>query len=123
MALKVRKKSSKSLRMRAKRKRRVRGKILGTTERPRVSVFRSNLNFSGLLVDDTAGKTVLHVSTLGKKSSVKNNIDGVKELGKSFGEGIKKLKIESVVFDRNGYLYHGKVKAFADGIRESGIRV
>jgi large subunit ribosomal protein L18 len=106
----------------AQRKRRVRKKIQGTIERPRLTVFRSHKNISVQAIDDTTGRTLASVSTLEKElAQVKRSVDGGKLIGKKIAERLKEAKINSVIFDRNGYLYHGIVKAVADGARESGL--
>ena len=107
---------------RNKRHLRVRKRFAGTQERPRVSLFRSNSNIYLQLIDDNEGKTLASVSSL-KSANNSMNKDLSKKLGVEFGEKISKLGIKQVVFDRGGYLYHGKVAAIADGIRESGIEV
>jgi large subunit ribosomal protein L18 len=108
---------------RARRHRRVRGKVAGTAERPRLAVFRSNRGIEAQLVDDEAGRTVASASWLGLPKSFK----GVKsaqaaEVGKLLAANAKSAGIEAVVFDRGGYLYHGRVKALADGAREGGLQ-
>ena len=107
---------------RNKRHLRVRKRLSGTQERPRVSLFRSNKNIYLQLIDDSEGKTLASASSL-KSDNKSINKDLSKKLGIEFGEKISKLGIKKVVFDRGGYLYHGKVAAIADGIRESGIEV
>ena len=101
---------------------RVRKRLSGTQERPRVSLFRSNKNIYLQLIDDSEGKTLASASSL-KSDNNSINKDLSKKLGIEFGEKISKLGIKKVVFDRGGYLYHGKVAAIADGIRQSGIEV
>ena len=107
---------------RNKRHLRVRKRLSGTQERPRVSLFRSNKNIYLQLIDDSEGKTLASASSL-KSDNKSINKDLSKKLGIELGEKISKLGINKVVFDRGGYLYHGKVAAIADGIRESGIEV
>ena len=107
---------------RNKRHLRVRKRLSGTQERPRVSLFRSNKNIYLQLIDDSEGKTLASASSL-KSDNNSINKDLSKKLGIEFGEKISKLGIKKVVFDRGGYLYHGKVAAIADGIRQSGIEV
>ena len=107
---------------RNKRHLRVRKRLSGTQERPRVSVFRSNKNIYLQLIDDSEGKTLASASSL-KSDNKSINKDLSKKLGIELGEKISKLGINKVVFDRGGYLYHGKVAAIADGIRQSGIEV
>ena len=108
---------------RERRHRRIRGKVAGTAERPRLAVFRSNKGIFAQLVDDESGKTLAGASWLGLKKSFKGNrIEQATEVGKALAETAKKAGIESVVFDRGGYLYHGRVKALADGAREGGLK-
>src|SRR5919199_4007603 len=107
---------------RARRHRRVRGKIVGTAERPRLVVFRSNRGIDAQLVDDLAGKTLAAASWLHLRKSFKGNkTQQAAEVGKLLAQNAKKAGIERVVFDRGGYLYHGRVKALADGAREGGL--
>ena len=107
---------------RARRHRRVRGKIFGTAERPRLVVFRSNRGIEAQLVDDAAGRTLAGASWLHLKKSFKGNkTDQAGEVGKLLAQNAKQAGIESVVFDRGGYLYHGRVKALADAAREAGL--
>jgi large subunit ribosomal protein L18 len=108
---------------RARRHRRVRGKLFGTAERPRLVVFRSNRGIEAQLVDDTEGKTLAAASSLHVKKSFKGNKTAqAAEVGKLLAENAKKANVETVVFDRGGYLYHGRVKALADAAREGGLR-
>ncbi|MCE2732734.1 MAG: 50S ribosomal protein L18 [Chryseotalea sp.] len=99
----------------------VRKKITGTASRPRLSVFRSNTGVSAQLIDDTKGVTLVSVTTreLGAKAS--GNQENCKTAGKKIAERAIAAGVKDVVFDRNGYLYHGKVKAFAEGAREGGL--
>jgi large subunit ribosomal protein L18 len=107
---------------RERRHRRVRGRVEGTAERPRLVVFRSNRGIEAQLVDDLAGKTLAAASWLNLKKSFKGDkTEQAAEVGKLLAANAKKAKIESVVFDRGGYLYHGRVKALADGAREGGL--
>jgi large subunit ribosomal protein L18 len=108
---------------RARRHRRVRGKVLGTAERPRLVVFRSNRGIDAQLIDDAAGRTVAAAGWLQIKKSFKGSkTEQAAEVGKLLAEHAKKAGVEVVVFDRAGYLYHGRVKALADGAREGGLR-
>jgi large subunit ribosomal protein L18 len=108
---------------RARRHRRVRGKIFGTAERPRLVVFRSNRGIEAQLIDDLEGKTLAGASWLNLKKSFKGNKTAqAAEVGKLLAENAKKSNVETVVFDRGGYLYHGRVKALADAAREGGLR-
>ena len=99
-------------------KRRIRKIVSGTAERPRMSVYRSNAQISVQLIDDKAGKTLLSVSSLCKEIAEKK---GNKTEQAAFAEKAKAAGIEAVVFDRNGYLYHGRVKALADAARNGGL--
>jgi large subunit ribosomal protein L18 len=107
---------------RLRRHRRVRGKVSGTPQRPRLVVFRSNKGVSAQLVDDLSGKTLAGASWVGLKKSFKGSkTEQAAEVGKLLAEAAKKAGIEDVVFDRAGYLYHGRIKALADGAREGGL--
>ncbi|MDR1317267.1 MAG: 50S ribosomal protein L18 [Spirochaetales bacterium] len=107
---------------RSRRKLRVRKKIYGTPERPRMTVFRSNKHIYVQIVDDTAGKTLVAASNLEKElASVKNTVAEAGKIGETAGQRMKQANITKVVFDRNGYLYHGVIKAVADGARKAGI--
>jgi large subunit ribosomal protein L18 len=106
---------------RLRRHRRVRGKIVGTAERPRLAVFRSNRGISAQLVDDTAARTLAAASWLGLASFSGTKTDQAAEVGKALAAVAKQAGIERCVFDRGGYLYHGRVKALADGAREGGL--
>ena len=108
---------------RERRHRRIRGKVAGTAERPRLAVFRSNKGIFAQLIDDEGGRTVAGASWLGLAKSFKGNrIEQAGEVGKALADAAKKAGIESVVFDRGGYLYHGRVKALAEGAREGGLK-
>jgi len=107
---------------RERRHRRVRGKVRGTAERPRLAVFRSNRGIEAQLVDDDAARTVAAASWLNLKKSFKGTkTEQAAEVGKLLAQNAKKAGIDRVVFDRGGYLYHGRVKALADGAREGGL--
>jgi large subunit ribosomal protein L18 len=108
---------------RERRHRRVRGKVSGTAERPRLAVFRSNKGISAQLVDDLTGRTLAAASWVGLKKSFKGTkTEQAAEVGKLLAANAKKAGVETVVFDRGGYLYHGRVKAFAEGAREGGLQ-
>ena len=107
---------------RERRHRRIRGKVSGTAERPRLAVFRSNRGIFAQLVDDESGRTIAGASWLGLKSFKGNKSDQAAEVGKAIAEAAKKAGIETVVFDRGGYLYHGRVKALAEAAREGGLK-
>jgi len=106
---------------RARIRKGIRRKISGTAETPRISVFKSNKAIYAQLVDDIKGHTLTSASSRELGKSVVN-IEVSKEVGKKFGEKAKAAGVETVVFDRNGYPYHGKVKAFAEGAREAGLK-
>ena len=109
---------------RERRHRRVRRKITGTVERPRLVVFRSNRGIEGQLVDDLEGKTLASASHLALKKGFKGTkTEQAAEVGKLLAANAKQAGIETVVFDRGGYLYHGRVKALADGAREGGLKL
>ena len=106
---------------RLRRRRRVRAKVRGTAERPRLSVFRSNRGIQAQVIDDVAGHTIAAVNwTEGDLKDLKS-MDQAKRAGELLAERAKAAGVESVVFDRGGYRYHGRVKALADGARESGL--
>jgi large subunit ribosomal protein L18 len=107
---------------RQRRHRRVRGKIAGTTERPRLVVSRSNRGIAAQLIDDSNGKTVASASWLQVKSFKGNKTGQAAEVGKLLAEKAKAANVDSAVFDRGGYLYHGRVKALADAAREGGLK-
>jgi len=105
-----------------RRKGRIRKKILGTTERPRLMVFKSHRNISVQAIDDVAGRTLASVSTLEKDmADTKRSMDGAKVVGRRIAERLNAIKVKRVVFDRNGYRYHGIVKTLADEARETGL--
>ena len=105
---------------RARRHLRVRKKIFGTPERPRLSVYRSSKNIYAQIIDDTKGVTLISSSSLELKIK-NNNLEAAAAVGKDIAEKAKKAKIKTVVFDRGGYIYHGRVKALADAARENGL--
>jgi large subunit ribosomal protein L18 len=107
---------------RARRHRRIRGKVSGTAERPRLVVFRSNKGISAQLVDDDSGKTLAGASWVGLKSFSGNKTAQAVEVGKALAAAAKDAGVETCVFDRGGYLYHGRVKALAEGAREGGLK-
>jgi len=106
---------------RLRRHRRVRGKIAGTAERPRLTVFRSNRGIFAQLVDDDAGRTLASASWLSLESSG-SKTEQAEAVGRALAEAAKKASIERCVFDRGGYLFHGRVKALAEGAREGGLQ-
>ncbi len=103
--------------------RRLRRHLSGTAERPRMAVFRSNMNMYVQLIDDSIGHTVLSASTLSKDLGLTktNDVEAAKALGAFIGKKALDAGIKTVVFDRGGYLYHGKVQALADAAREAGL--
>ncbi len=108
---------------RLKRRRRVRAKISGTAERPRISVFRSNRGISAQLVDDVAGHTLAAVAWTEAPLRDKAPMEQASEAGKLMAERAQAAGVSVAVFDRGGYQYHGLVKAFAEGVREGGLTV
>ncbi len=108
---------------RLRRHRRVRGKVRGTAERPRLVVFRSNRGIFAQLVDDDSGRTLAASSWLDLGKADSDKTAQATEVGKALAAGAKKAGIERAVFDRGGYLFHGRVKALADGAREGGLQL
>jgi large subunit ribosomal protein L18 len=107
---------------RERRHRRVRGRISGTAERPRLVVFRSNRGIEAQLVDDGAGRTLAAATWLHLKGFEGNKTEQAAAVGKLLAENAKGAGVETAVFDRGGYLYHGRVKALAEAAREGGLR-
>ncbi len=107
---------------RVKIKRGIRKKISGTTERPRLSVFRSNNGLFVQVIDDLKGTTVASASTSELGDKAKLNIEHSKNVGKKIAEKAIASGVDTIVFDRNGYLYHGNIKALAEGAREGGLK-
>ncbi len=107
--------------LRLRRHRRVRSKVAGTAERPRLAVFRSNTGISAQLIDDQAGRTLAAAGWQGLKSTKGSKTDQAKEVGKLLAANAKAAGVKACVFDRGGYLYHGRVKALAEGAREGGL--
>ena len=109
--------------MRLKRHVRVRGKISGTPERPRLNVFRSNANIYAQIIDDVNGVTLVSANTLEKEfEGATGNAEAAKKVGQLIAERAKAKGIEEVVFDRGGYIFHGRVAALAEGAREGGLK-
>ena len=107
---------------RARRHARVRTKVSGTAERPRLCVYRSNSNLYAQIIDDVAGNTLVQTSTLDKeKKKKKSNIEAAKEVGALIAKRAIAKKIKTVVYDRSGYIYHGVVKELAEAAREGGL--
>lgn len=109
--------------VRLARHERVRSKVIGTTEIPRLNVFRSNGNIFAQIIDDGADKTLVSASSIDKELKLENggNIAAAVKVGELLAKRAKKAKITKVTFDRGGYLYHGRVKALADAARENGL--
>ena len=116
------KKLSEKNRKRLHRKIHIRKSVYGTAERPRLTVYKSGKNLYAQVINDDEGRTLAAISTLEKEfSTLKPNIAGAEKIGAVLGERLKEKNIGKVVFDRNGYLYHGVVKALADATRSAGI--
>ncbi|NQY53319.1 MAG: 50S ribosomal protein L18 [Campylobacteraceae bacterium] len=107
--------------LRLRRKRRVRGSISGSAVIPRVTIFKSNKYLSAQAIDDVTGTTLAAVHS--KTLDLKVNKENAVKVGAEFAKTLKAAKIDTVVFDRNGYLYHGVVAAFADALRDNGIKI
>jgi large subunit ribosomal protein L18 len=111
---------------RERRKLRIRRRISGTSEKPRLSVFRSAKHIYAQVVDDVAGKTVAHASTLSRDvrgdAGEASKLDAAKKVGSAIANLLLSKGIDKVVFDRNGYLYHGRIRALADAAREAGLK-
>jgi large subunit ribosomal protein L18 len=111
---------------RERRKLRIRRKISGTPQRPRLSVFRSSRHIYAQVVDDSAGQTVAHASTLSRDvrtdASEASKLEAAKKVGQTIARLLLAKGIDKVVFDRSGYLYHGRVRALADAAREAGLK-
>jgi len=108
---------------RLRRRRRVRAKIIGSEQRPRISVFRSNRGISAQLIDDLSGRTLASVNWTESELRDLEPMEQATKAGELLAERTKAAGIETAVFDRGGYRYHGRVKAFAEGVREGGITV
>ena len=108
------------------RHRRVRKKIFGTSERPRLTVFKSNKNIYAQIIDDETGKTLVSASSVEKEFDEglksKANSEVATKVGQEIGKRAKEAGIEEIVFDRSGYQYHGKIKALAEAVREAGVK-
>lgn len=113
----------KNLKNRLRRKKRIRARISGTAERPRLSVYRSNSHIYAQLIDDVSGKTLVTTSTLAKSVDANGNkTEQAKKVGEALAKVCLEKGIENVVFDRNGFLYHGRVRALAESAREAGLK-
>ena len=106
---------------RQRRHARVRAKVAGTSEIPRLNVFRSNANIFAQIIDDSKGTTLVSSSSVELKIKNGGNVEGAKAVGKDIATKAKKAKITKVVFDRGGYQYHGRVEALAEAARENGL--
>lgn len=119
-------KTSERLRSRLRRKKSIRKKLAGTAERPRLSIFRSSKHIYAQLIDDDSGRTLASASTmsaeLASHDGHRGNKSAAEAVGKLLAEKAQAANVESVVFDRNGFLFHGRVKALADAAREGGLK-
>ncbi len=122
MRLSFGKKTSDKVKSRIKNKIRVRKKVEGTAERPRLCVFRSNMHMYAQIIDDVSGKTLAAASSKGLVDKNGSNIEGAKKVGETIAKKALEKNITNVVFDRAGLLYHGKVKSLADSAREAGLK-
>ncbi|MBI2605237.1 MAG: 50S ribosomal protein L18 [Deltaproteobacteria bacterium] len=124
MGIKIRKTTDSKKVIRFKRKRRIRANLFGSKAKPRLAVFKSNAHIYAQLIDDESGVTLAAASTLGKSAGggLKCNLASAKTIGQIIAKKALEKKIDRVVFDRSGYLYHGKIKAFADAAREAGLK-
>ncbi|NQZ65797.1 MAG: 50S ribosomal protein L18 [Mycoplasmatales bacterium] len=115
---------AKMTRTKARRKKhlRVRSKISGTATIPRINVYKSHKNIEVQLIDDVNRKTLAHSSSISMKLPYGGNIESATKVGENFGTKVAALKLEKVVFDRGGYIYHGRVKALAEAIKEKGVK-
>ena len=110
-------------RKRIRRKRHIRKKITGTAMKPRMSVFKSNKHLYVQVIDDSNGSTLAAASDIEKDmKDLRPTVENASKIGEAIGKRLKEKKIETIVFDRNGFLYHGIVKALADGVRKTGIK-
>ncbi len=107
---------------RLKKKLRIRKRITGTVEKPRLCIFRSSKHIYAQVIDDASGKTLVQASTLDTEGLTGSNKTSAAGIGKEIAKRALSKNIKDVVFDRNGYLYHGRVKALADGAREAGLQ-
>jgi len=115
-------KTAKKVTQRARVRRRIRGKVNGTAERPRLSVFRSNKYIYAQVIDDVAGHTLAHASSREEGLNGASRVETSKAVGQRLAERAKEAGVEAVVFDRGGYRYHGNVRALAEGAREGGLK-
>lgn len=122
MRLKIKKKTKANVTNRIKKKIRIRKVVTGTEARPRLTVFRSLKYIYAQVIDDVSGKTVVQASSLEKALSTKTGKEAAKAVGAEVAKRALSQKVDNVVFDRNGYLYHGQVQALADAAREAGLK-
>ena len=118
-------KSNDKIERRYMRHRRVRKKVQGTPQRPRLAVFRSNAHIYAQIIDDSTGMTLAHASTLSeelKEAGNGGNVDAARKVGVLIADKAKAKSIDTVVFDRGGFIYHGRVQALAEGARENGLK-
>ncbi len=118
----IRKAKTKKMARRLRVKQSVRGKVSGTTQRPRLSVFRSNKNIYAQLIDDIGGRTLVAASSLESDLEAGKPTEVCQQVGQRLAERAKEAGVEGAVFDRNGYRYHGRVKALAEGARKGGLK-
>ena len=121
MQHKKQKKISRRIKLKVRRKLRIRKKISGTAERPRLSVFKSAKHVYVQVIDDIAGKTLASASSFENGNHSSSNIESCTKIGKTIGARCMENNIKEIVFDKNGNLYHGRIKALADGVREAGV--
>lgn len=119
--IKISNRTSHKVVKRTKNKARIRKRVEGSTERPRLTVYKSARHFYAQIVDDTTGRTLVSASTLGDEINGVKKTDAAKLVGKKVAEKALAQNIKTVVFDRSGYVFHGRVKAVADGAREAGL--
>jgi len=122
MRVTIRKKWGDKLKLRMKKRMKIRKKVTGDEMRPRLCVYKSTKNIYAQMIDDATGKTLVSASTLQDKISTKGK-QAAQEVGKLIAERAKEKNITKAVFDRSGYIYHGRVKSLADGAREAGLEV
>ncbi len=122
MRVTIKRKWSNRLKLRTKKRLKLRKKVSGDEVRPRLCVYKSTKNIYAQMIDDVTGKTLVSASTLQDKIQVKG-CDAAKEIGKLIAERAKEKNINKAVFDRSGYIYHGRIKSVAEGAREAGLQV
>lgn len=122
MRVVIKRKWNNKLKLRMKKRLKIRKKVSGDEVRPRLCVFKSAKNIYAQMIDDATGKTIVSASTLQDKISTRGK-EAATEVGKLIGQRAKEKNISKAVFDRSGYIYHGRVKSLADGAREAGLQV